>query len=291
MSENNRAGLHQLYQGEQRHRLMLPHVEVVYAWMPPFEGASRTRKRRLEVVFSEHDHVALEQGGRTYDVSVAPGGFYVIGEEPTTLLRVPEFSDTLEIYFDEGLLAEEAECSGDLRSKFIATLDKNPRPRFTVEGNIIGIAHVLRRATLGLHHLSTMEISTIEHILARQVVGAEQPAGSAKLLSPRRLKRVMERIEDQLTAPLTLRDLAGEACLSPYHFARSFKRTVGLPPHRYVLARRLDRAKRELVTTNRTVGEIAYSLGFENLHHFRSQFRGQFGVRPHEMRQAIRGGR
>jgi AraC family transcriptional regulator len=55
----------QLFSGEKRYSLSLPRLKVTYAWMPPFEGASRTRNNRLEVVFSRHDRVALEQSGRT----------------------------------------------------------------------------------------------------------------------------------------------------------------------------------------------------------------------------------
>lgn len=288
MAHDSHSRTHGLYGGERRHRASLPNIEVVYAWMPPFEGASRTGANRLEVVFSRHDRVALQQDGRTYDVRVAAGGFYVIGEEPTTLLDVPEFSDTLEIYPDRPFLDREAQRLGHGRAVLSATLGSSQSPTFAVDGTMLGLAHILRRAALGLVHLSALEASTIEHMLARHLLAGGETMARDGRLSPARLKRVIDRMDDGLSQSPTLDDLASEACLSPFHFARSFRRTTGLPPHRYALIRRLERAKQELVNTRRSVEDIATSLGFENLHYFRKQFRSQFGVQPGDLRGAIR---
>jgi AraC-like DNA-binding protein len=62
-------------------------------------------------------------------------------------------------------------------------------------------------------------------------------------LSPERLRRVRDYIKAHLDDRLTLTDIAGVACLSPYHFSRSFKQAVGVGPQRYVIQRRLERAK------------------------------------------------
>jgi hypothetical protein len=62
-------------------------------------------------------------------------------------------------------------------------------------------------------------------------------------LSRDRLTRVRDYIEAHLDDRLTLTELAGVACLSPYHFSRSFKEAVGIGPQRYVMRRRLERAK------------------------------------------------
>jgi len=62
-------------------------------------------------------------------------------------------------------------------------------------------------------------------------------------LSRERLKRVCDYIETHLDDRLALADLAGVACLSPYHFSRSFRQAVGVGPQRYVMHRRVERAK------------------------------------------------
>jgi AraC family transcriptional regulator len=278
-----------LYGGERRHRLALHRLNVTYAWLPPFEGASKTTPNRLEVVFSRHPRVAIEQAGTTLDVDVAAGAFYVVGPEPTTLLRVPEFSDTLEMYPDMALLEAAAEENG--RSDFVLhpTLGKDPSPRIAADSAMLALAHVLRQACLGQRTLSPIEASTLEHLLAAHVVGSTGSRRGGGKLSPTSLKRVLDRIEDELDQPLTLDQLAGEACLSAFHFARLFKRSTGLAPHKYVLARKIERAKQQLMTTDRTVGEIATSLGFLNVHHFRRQFRAQLGVLPGTLRDVTYG--
>jgi AraC family transcriptional regulator len=80
-------------------------------------------------------------------------------------------------------------------------------------------------------------------------------------LSRERLKRVRDYIEAHLDDRLTLTDLAKVACLSPYHFSRSFKQSIGVGPQRYVIQRRLERAKAMIRWTNQPIAEIAQQVG------------------------------
>jgi AraC family transcriptional regulator len=274
-----------LYGGTRRHRMALKRLNVTYAWLPPFEGASRTTPNRLEVVFSRHPRAVVEQAGTTLDVDVAAGGFYVVGPEPTTLLKVPEFSDTLEMYPDTSLLKAVAEENGQPDFVLQPTLGKGANPRFVPDGMMLALAHVLRQACLGQRTLSPMEASTLELLLAVHAVGGSASWRGDGKLSSTSLNRVLDLIEEEIDQPLTLDRLASEARLSAFHFARTFKRTTGMAPHRFVLARKIERAKHQLMTTNLSVGEIAISLGFENLHHFRRQFRTQFGILPGTLRE------
>ena len=226
-----------LYGGERRHRIALQRLNVTYAWLPPFEGASKTIPNRVEVVFSRHPRVAIEQAGRTMDVDVEAGGFYVVGPEPTTLLRVPEFSDTLEMYPDMAMLEAAAEENGQSGFVLHPTLGKDPSPRIATDRVMLALAHVLRQACLGQRNLSPIEASTLEHLLAAHIVGGTGARRGSGTLAPTSLQRVLDRIEDELDQPLTLDQLAGQACLSAFHFARSFKRSTGMTPHKYVLAR------------------------------------------------------
>lgn len=194
------------------------------------------------MVFSRHPRVAIEQAGATLDVDVAAGGFYVVGPEPTTLLKVPEFSDTLEMYPDVALLEMAAEENGQSGFVLHPTLGKDPNPRFAPNKAMLALGHVLRRACLGRRTFSPIEASTLEHLLAAHIVGGTASPRGGGRLGPASLQRVLDRIEDELDQPLTLDQLAGEACLSAFHFARSFKRTTGMAPHEYVLARKIENA-------------------------------------------------
>jgi AraC-like DNA-binding protein len=106
-------------------------------------------------------------------------------------------------------------------------------------------------------------------------------------LSRERLKRVCDYIETHLDDRLALVDLAGVACLSPYHFSRSFKQAVGVGPQRYVMHRRVERAKTLMRRTDRPLAMIAQEVGFADQSHLTSVFRREIGVTPGHFRAAL----
>ena len=88
-----------------------------------------------------------------------------------------------------------------------------------------------------------------------------------------RLARVMEFVDANIDGELTVSQMAGAACLSPAHFARSFKATTGLTPHQFVSERRLALAKTMLIEGRQSIAEIAYAAGFSSQANFARAFR------------------
>jgi AraC family transcriptional regulator len=109
-------------------------------------------------------------------------------------------------------------------------------------------------------------------------------AAPVGVLDRRTVDRVTEFVDADLSATITLDRMAGVAALSPFHFARTFKATTGLAPHRFVTARRLEAAKAALLTSDASVVRVAHAVGFSNVSHFRRVFRREFGVAPGELR-------
>jgi AraC family transcriptional regulator len=133
---------------------------------------------------------------------------------------------------------------------------------------------VMQMAVLLLHrHSSAAEPTTI------------LPPGG---LTRNQARRVLDYVESNLSRDLTLRELAGIADLSPHHFARMFKRTIGSAPHRYVLEPRVERAKRMLRITDETLVEISLSTGFSSQSHFTNTFRRVVGATPTEFQRCTR---
>jgi AraC family transcriptional regulator len=265
-------------------------LRAEYAWLPPFRGSAVTKPNRVEVVFSQHDRVLLDHGARAHDVRVPAGAMYVVGEEPTTLLSVPAYSDTLEMYPDLALLRDVARGRGVRAFALEPTLRDRRSVAFARDAVVLGVAHVLRRACMNRRTISDVEADGLAQMLAERLVTL-QHGEATRSPAPRRLSRrtiddLTGFIEAGLTRQLRLTDLARVAALSPFHFARSFKATTGLAPHQYVLARRIELAKRLIMTTSRPVVEVAWSVGFENISHFRRQFAAQVGVLPGVLRRA-----
>jgi len=98
---------------------------------------------------------------------------------------------------------------------------------------------------------------------------------------------VLDYIEANLEGDLSLERMASIACLSRYHFARAFKQAVGQPPHRYVSAKRLDRAKALLMQGERSLVDIALSLSFSDQASFTRAFRQATGQAPGQYRREL----
>jgi AraC-like DNA-binding protein len=85
-----------------------------------------------------------------------------------------------------------------------------------------------------------------------------------------------------------VRRLARVSCVSEAHFARSFKDAFGVPPHRYLLTRRIERAMALLRDTELPITEIALRTGWASLGTFGRTFRDVTGESPGEFRAGAR---
>lgn len=96
----------------------------------------------------------------------------------------------------------------------------------------------------------------------------------------RRLQIAKEYLHSCIEEPVSLEDVAGKACLSPYHFHRAFRQTFQTTPHRYVTDLKLKRARTLLVDKKMSVSETAEKVGFASVPSFSRLFSGYFGTSP-----------
>jgi transcriptional regulator GlxA family with amidase domain len=105
----------------------------------------------------------------------------------------------------------------------------------------------------------------------------------------RRLLRAKDRMDAASDEEWPVRRLARVSDVSEAHFARSFKEAFGVPPHRYLLTRRIERAKTLLRDTELSITDIAFQTGWQSLGTFGRTFRDITGESPGELRAREKG--
>lgn len=96
--------------------------------------------------------------------------------------------------------------------------------------------------------------------------------------------RVIDYMRTQLSTPITLAELAALVALSPWHFARAFRDTHGMPPHRYLTHLRVEKARDLLLHSPCNITEIAALTGYSSQHLAR-HFRREYGCSPSQYRR------
>ena len=114
------------------------------------------------------------------------------------------------------------------------------------------------------------------------------PAKDPRLL--RRLLRAKDRMDSASSEEWPVTRLARVSGVSEAHFARCFKDAFGVPPHRYLLTRRIERAKALLRDTELAITDIAFETGWNSLGTFSRVFRDVTGENPSMLRERERAG-
>lgn len=133
----------------------------------------------------------------------------------------------------------------------------------------------------------------LEQLLVQVLRNYAQPRRSDELelsragLVDRRIRRSVELMYTQLDQELPLKTIAAASYLSPFHFARLFKKLTGSTPHNYLAGIRAARAQLLLAETGLSVTEIGARVGYLSASHFTKAFRIATGTTPREFRKAL----
>lgn len=107
-------------------------------------------------------------------------------------------------------------------------------------------------------------------------------------LAPQVERRCLELLQERFSEDISLDDLAADAQLSPFHFARMFKQSVGVPPRVYLTQLRVERTCELLETTNLSVTEIAQEVGYSSNQVLARVFMKHQHMSPTDYRRAVR---
>ncbi|MBX9827617.1 MAG: AraC family transcriptional regulator [Xanthobacteraceae bacterium] len=123
--------------------------------------------------------------------------------------------------------------------------------------------------------------------LFRSVAVQPPKLPEAGALSSQQVRLVTEYIDAHLSERPRISDLAALVNLTRYHFIRSFKHAVGMPPHQYMIGRRVERAKEMLANQEQTIASVAESTGFGTSLQLARAFRRVVGTTPSEFRRHL----
>jgi len=104
-------------------------------------------------------------------------------------------------------------------------------------------------------------------------------------LSKTHLRQTLEYVHEYYAQDLSVAELAAVANVSPSHFAQLFKRAIGMAPHEYLIACRIEHAKRLLLTEDISIHRVASQCGFADQSHLTRHFQRTVGVTPGYLRK------
>lgn len=221
------------------------------------------------------------KGGKTHtslygkgDISITPAEmpFFARWEGDDTYLQI-----RIASRFIQQVARETLEMDGDCLELLAKFRTRDP------ELESIGL---LLLAELKQEHLgSRLYIESLANVLAvhllRQYTATKPPLPIYEGgLPERQLLRVLEYINEYLDQEIKLADLAQLLDISPFHFSRLFKQSIGSAPYQYLLQQRIERAKQLLKQSNKSIIEIAFLCGFNSHSHLSKQFRQLTGTTP-----------
>lgn len=159
---------------------------------------------------------------------------------------------------------------------------------------ILNVMSALRHETEQPGPAGQLFAETAATLIALHLVRCYSNVGHTPVTSERHclatsdLERTLEFMEENLGTELTLEALAGIANMPVSTFVRGFRRATSMSPHKYLLQRRIYRARQLLGSSHIPIAEIAYRLGFSSQSHFSTLFRAWIGESPARFRRQFR---
>ena len=214
----------------------------------------------------------------------------VVLEPNTNVTAKGQKVELLFFTFSASLVIERAAAMRLVLPKSIVTFTREPVRDRKLDGLLEEFASELATDKPGKEIVIR---SLVEHLLVHLLRSYATPRLSEELelsrvgLVDRRIRRSVELMHTQLDQDLTLKALAAASYLSPFHFARLFKKLTGLSPHNYLASIRATRAQLLLADTDLSVTEIGARVGYLSGSHFTKAFRLATGATPREFRKSL----
>jgi AraC family transcriptional regulator len=243
-------------------------------------------KRTLSVILAPHDRVTWSVDGTPRQTTALPAGTVLLyGDRELVWHERHKTSEYVNLQIAPTLLEQIATENG-----LLSITGFEHRVMFQ-DATLTNVAQLLRSELSQSGIASNLYVELLRNLLAVHLLRNYAPENTQPIIQTGTLdqltvKRLKDYIEDSLVEELSIAQLAVLVPMSQFHFARAFKAAVGEPPHRYVMSRRIERAKVLLSATRLSIAEVAYQVGFSNQSHFIAQFRKALGMTPKQFRNS-----
>ncbi|MGG7568075.1 helix-turn-helix domain-containing protein [Rhodovulum sp. DZ06] len=194
--------------------------------------------------------------------------------------------DVTHVYLSAGLVAEVASEMQDCAVADVALADvlRADDPIMMQAMQLIA-GEARTRGMGGALYVDSVARGLIVHLLRRYASVRMREDGAGGGLEPAQRRRILEYIEENLSAPLDLKALAGALEMTPCRFARAFRASFDMPPYAFVKARRLERARALLARSALPIKAVAADCGFSDQAHLTRMFRAAYGATPAAFRR------
>jgi AraC family transcriptional regulator len=221
----------------------------------------------------------IRETATPYSVCVIPSGRAFQG-------RVDAESEFISLFLEPGLV-ESAAASENL--PYPVEIVERSTPSDLLLSNV-GLALLSEVDSEGLS--GRLYAESLANVLAVHLLRHySEPRPEFKFfrggLTGYKLRKATEFIEENHEQDLALAEMAGAAGVSPFHFAREFKKATGLAPHQYLIKVRIERAKGWLTKSELPIVEVGLRTGFNNQSHFTRLFHKLTGLTPKAYRRAF----
>lgn len=223
--------------------------------------------------------VDFRLGGRNVANEGNGPGLYLLDLDATTMVNFRSTFDIVRFHITRQTLDELTREAGSIPAGGLM------RPALGTHDPVLDF---LARALLpALERPEEANELFVDHVIrafhahvTRMYAAPREPARLRQALTSWQARAATELIAARLDGKVTVRELADACNLSVSHFSRAFVQTYGMPPHRWLIARRIDLAKDLIVAGNLPLPEIASACGFATQSHFTRVFTNVVGTPP-----------
>lgn len=218
---------------------------------------------------------------RTSENQIAPNFFNLTAAGRETFWRWDEPVEALHLQIEPWFLEQVAVQINESQNAGTELLPLSCGADVEIEFLGKRLLHELETESFGTRlYIESLTNLLAVHLLRCYAATKRDAQNAADKLAPRALRLAIDYIDGHLEQDISLAELAAQTGMSQFHFARAFRQSTGLPPHQFLIRRRVEQAKKLLRDNKLSIADIAFACGFSSQSHLNRHFKRLVGTTP-----------